>query len=74
MGFQRTFACDICDKEEKEVVYGSGLKGWGQLMGIALDRAQNPMLCPDCLLAVADMLDNKRKLINKVTPIIERGH
>lgn len=56
----RTVKCGICGKEERELSYGSGWSGWGEVKGAILQNNYcdgEPHICPDHVKAVFDFLD-----------------
>lgn len=61
----RKFICDVCEDEYQEKNFGDGAPGWGQLMGIIFDGAQNPTLCPAHLAILAESLDKIKQKIEK---------
>ena len=63
MPISRTIKCEVCKREEIEVVYGVGWPGWGRLDGV-VDGNQGEgclNLCPEDLLPVIELLEKRRK-------------
>jgi hypothetical protein len=48
--------CDICGESYRELKYGEGFPGWGQLHGIALDGVPDPYFCPEHLAEISDFV------------------
>lgn len=59
MAILRMIKCDIkgCLHSAVEPEPNAGWLGWGHLQGISLNGAENPLLCPEHLAAVAGFVD-----------------
>lgn len=66
MAISRLIKCDVCGREEFEVVYGVGWPGWGHLAGATDDKAPGKeeghiTLCPDDLAPILELLESRRR-------------
>ena len=58
MPILKTIICDVCGLSQIEPETGDGFPRWGQVNGIKLDGVDNPMVCPDHLIQVAELLND----------------
>ena len=60
MAILRMIKCDVkgCPHSAVESEPNAGWMGWGHLHGMSLNGAENPLLCPVHLAAVAGFIDS----------------
>lgn len=58
MSILRTICCDVpgCTARAMELTANAGWPGWGQLTGVKLAEAENPVLCPEHLARAAEFV------------------
>lgn len=80
MTILRTIKCDVCGMTATEGEENQGWIHWGNLNGIALDGVDNPSLCRECLINIANFInalkhkpDAMQPLLDQLKSLIEKG-